>query len=63
MPYKVNKTKSGYSVTSPHGVKAKNTTKANAEAQVRLLQAIKHNPDFVPRKQPRNALRKMGYGK
>jgi len=29
-------------VTSPHGVKAKNTTKQKAAAQVRLLQGIEH---------------------
>lgn len=49
MPYKVNKTDGEYSVTSPHGTKAKGTTKKKAKAQVRLLQAIKHNPDFKPR--------------
>jgi hypothetical protein len=49
MPYKVRKTKGGgYKVTSPHGTKAKNATKANAEAQVRLLQGIEHG--MVPRK-------------
>jgi len=50
MPYKIKKT-NGHTVTSPHGVKARNTTKKKAEAQVRLLRAIEHNPDFRPRKQ------------
>jgi len=50
MPYKVRKSNGGYSVTSPHGTKAKRTSKKKAEAQVRLLQAIEHNPDFRPRK-------------
>jgi hypothetical protein len=51
MPYTERRTKSGgYRVTSPHGVKAKNTTKANADAQLRLLRAIEHNPHFKPRK-------------
>ena len=50
MPYKIRKNKKGYSVTSPHGTKAKHTTKKKAEAQKRLLQAIEHNPDFKPRK-------------
>lgn len=48
MPYKITKGKSGYKVTSPHGVKAKGTTKEKAEAQVRLLQGIKHG--MKPRK-------------
>lgn len=44
MPYKVTKTKSGkYQVRSPHGVKAKGTTKTKAERQRRLLQAVKHS--------------------
>ena len=30
-------------------VLAKGTTKAKAKSQIRLLQAIKHNPDFKPR--------------
>ncbi len=43
MPYKIQKNKGGgYRVTSPHGTKAKNTTRANAEAQVRLLQGVEH---------------------
>ena len=37
MPYTIRKTKGGYSVKSPHGTKAKRTTKAKAKAQVRLL--------------------------
>jgi len=54
MPYKIRRKKGGdYSVASPHGTKAKSTTRANAEAQVRLLQAIEHNPDFKPRKRGR----------
>lgn len=37
------KTKSGgYRVSTPHGVKAKNTTKAKADAQVRLLRGIEN---------------------
>jgi hypothetical protein len=49
MPYKVKKNDGAYSVTSPRGTKAKNTTKKKAESQVRLLQAVEHNPDFKPR--------------
>lgn len=50
MPYKISKTKKGYDVDSPTSKHAKGTTKKKAEAQVRLLNAIEHNPDFVPRK-------------
>lgn len=49
MPEKITKVKGGYRVSTPHGVKAKKTTKKNAEAQSRLLRAIEHNPGFVPR--------------
>jgi len=50
MPYKETKTKSGgVRVTSPHGVKCKNCTKKNADAQIRLLHAIEHTPGFKPR--------------
>lgn len=50
MPVKIRKTKSGkYSVRTPGGVKAKGTTKAKAEAQERLLNAVEHNPDFRKR--------------
>jgi len=46
MPYKIKKTDGDYSVTSPHGTKAAHTSKKKAEAQVRLLQALEHNPSF-----------------
>jgi hypothetical protein len=50
MPYKTTKLKSGkVKVTSPSGVKSKGSTPANAKKQVRLLQAIEHNPDFQKR--------------
>lgn len=42
MPVKISKTKRGYSVRTPNGVKAKHTTKAKAEAQKRLLNAVEH---------------------
>ena len=41
MPYKIRKV-DGYRVTSPHGVKAKGTSKAKAMRQVRLLQGVEH---------------------
>ena len=43
MPYKLRRLKGGkVRVTSPHGVKAKATTKKKAEAQMRLLRAVEH---------------------
>jgi hypothetical protein len=36
----------GYKVVTPNAVHAKHTTKDKAEAQVRLLEAIEHNPEF-----------------
>ena len=42
MPVKVTKVKGGYRVSTPHGTKAKRTTKKKAEAQKRLLNAVEH---------------------
>jgi hypothetical protein len=42
MPYKIKKKDGNYEVSSPHGKKAKGTTKKKAEAQVRLLNAVEH---------------------
>ena len=42
MPYKVSKSGGRYKVTSPHGTKAKGTTKAKAKRQANLLRAGKH---------------------
>jgi hypothetical protein len=42
MPVSINKTKGGYRVSTPHGVKAKHTSKKKAEAQARLLRAVDH---------------------
>lgn len=47
MPAKITKV-DGYRVSTPGGVKAKNTTKAKAKAQVRLLRGIEHG--MKPRK-------------
>jgi len=41
MPYKLRRV-NGWRVTSPHGTKAKSTSKKKALAQIRLLQGIKH---------------------
>lgn len=42
MPVKVRKVSGGYRVSTPGGVKAKSTTKTNAERQKRLLNAVEH---------------------
>uniref|UniRef100_A0A6H1ZGC1 Uncharacterized protein n=1 Tax=viral metagenome TaxID=1070528 RepID=A0A6H1ZGC1_9ZZZZ len=42
MPVKVKKVKGGYQVSTPGGVKAKKTTKAKAESQERLINAVDH---------------------
>lgn len=43
MPYTEKKLKGGkVRVSSPHGVKAKATTPAKADAQVRLLRGVEH---------------------
>ncbi len=42
MPYEMHKADGGYEVTSPHGTKAKHTSKKKAKAQMRLLQGIEH---------------------
>lgn len=47
MPYRMTKV-DGYKVTGPSGTHAKKTTKAKAEAQMRLLRGIEHG--MVPRK-------------
>lgn len=36
----------GYAVKTPTMTHAKHTSKRNAERQVRLLNAIEHNPEF-----------------
>jgi hypothetical protein len=51
MPVTKKKLPSGkVKVTTPGGVKSKGTTPAKAAAQERLLNAIEHNPDFIPKK-------------
>jgi len=58
MPVKISKSGSGYSVRTPNMVHAKHTTLQKAKAQERLLNAIEHNPDFVPRgKKPKRTPR------
>ena len=40
MPYTMKKVKGGYQVAGPSGVHAKHTSKAKAEAQIRLLHGV-----------------------
>lgn len=42
MPVKIKKVKGGYRVSTPSGVKARNTTKSKAKKQARLINAVKH---------------------
>jgi hypothetical protein len=50
MPVSIKKNKGGgYQVRTPNGIKSRNTTKAKAVKQERLLNAIEHNPDFKKR--------------
>jgi len=42
MPVKITKTDHKYKVSTPSGTKAKGTTKAKAEKQKRLLNAVEH---------------------
>ena len=48
MPYKMKKV-DGFSVSSPSGTKAKNTTKAKAMGQMRLLRGVEHG--MVPKEE------------
>ena len=50
MPAKVRKVKGGYSVSTPNAVHARKTTKAKAESQKRLLNAVEHG--FKPTGKP-----------
>lgn len=42
MPVTVKKVKGGYKVSTPHGTKAKKTSKSKAKSQERLLNAVEH---------------------
>ena len=42
MPYKMREVKGAFKVTSPHGTKAKRTTKKKAMRQMKLLRALEH---------------------
>ncbi len=49
MPVSIRRKGKCYSVRTPHGTKARCTTRRKAKAQERLLNAIEHNPGFRPR--------------
>jgi len=55
VPYTIRRT-NGYRVSSPHGVKAKHTTKKKAAAQVRLLRGVEHG--FKPTGKPARTLKR-----
>jgi hypothetical protein len=48
MPVTITQTKSGWKVSTPHGTKAKSTSKKKAMAQRRLLNAVENG--WVPSK-------------
>jgi len=58
MPVKIKKV-DGYQVSTPHGVKAKNTTKKKAKSQKRLLNAIEHG--FIPTGTPAQDVKQKAY--
>jgi len=47
MPYKMTKTSSGYTVSSPNRVHGRHMTLENAKKQIRLLNAVEYNPEFA----------------
>lgn len=59
MPVKVSKVKGGgYRVSTPGGVKSKNTSKINAERQKHLLNAVEHSNWHPTGKPARDVMRK-----
>jgi hypothetical protein len=61
MPVKIRKV-DGYRVSTPHGVKAKHTSKKKAMSQQRLLNAVEHNPNFKPHKKKKSSSPKSNSG-
>lgn len=47
MPYQMIKEKGGYTTSSPNRVHGRYMTKENAKSQIRLLNAIEHDPGFA----------------
>ena len=59
MPVKLTKLKSGkVRVRTPGGIKSRSTSLKKAKSQERLLNAIEHNPDFVPKKEASGIMNK-----
>lgn len=59
MPVKITKmSKNKYKVSTPNGVKAKGTTKKNALAQERLLNAVEYS-DWRPTGKKRKTKKKI----
>jgi hypothetical protein len=56
MPPKIKKV-DGYQVSTPGGIKAKNTTLAKAKRQANLLRAVEHNPEWEPTGKPARDVR------
>ena len=58
MPVSIRKTNGDYRVSTPHGVKAKHTTKAKAERQRNLLNAVEHGwePTGEPARDTRESI-------
>lgn len=58
MPVSIEKTDGKYRVSTPHGVKAKHTTKAKAERQRNLLNAVEHGwePTGAPARDTKESL-------
>ena len=49
MPYELKKKGGGYAVVGPHGAKEKHgIPRGRAVRQMRLLEAIEHDPGFKP---------------
>ena len=57
MPVKIKKV-DGYKVSTPHGTKAKSTTKKKAEAQKNLLNTVEHG--WKPTGKPARKKKKQG---
>jgi hypothetical protein len=47
MPFKMVKRRGGYTVSSPNSVHGKHMTEKNAKSQIKLLNAVEHNPEFA----------------
>jgi hypothetical protein len=57
MPVTIRRKGKGYTVRTPHGTKAKRTTRKKAEAQARLLRGVEHGWQPTKRRSKRRARR------